>query len=469
MDQLFLKIINMSMTASYVILLVMLIRLLLKRVPKIYSYSLWIIVLFRLLVPFSFSSVFSMIPINTKAIPTDIMYAPTPQINSGITLVDRALNHSLLAPGGGASVNPIQIWILIGQLIWLAGVLILLIYSILTTLKLVRKLKSSQHLKGNIYEVNQFETPFVFGILRPKIYIPFGLSKIEQSYIIKHEEIHIRRFDHIIKFISSIATSIHWFNPLVWLAFFLMSKDMELSCDEKVISEMGNEIKKDYSHSLLSLSSSRRIIGGSPLAFGGENTNGRIKNILDYKKPRCWATLVGSIVIVVAVVGLLSNPKDQIAKDSQALIKGFLDNYYAQLSYSQEEIEEVQQEMEELGTVLSLDGKSDKAPSEEVKPNGFYYFYKEALSPKLYSTMVRNRKIPNWKMMETGFEKSKVKNLKLKKENEIIHASFKVEGYQQEVVEEQVFEVDFVLKQIEGKMYIDHINGELVWSFITLK
>lgn len=428
MDQLFLQIINMSMTASYVILLVMLVRLFLKRVPKAYSYRLWIIVLFRLLVPFSFSSVFSMIPMSSKAIPMDIMYTPTPEIHSGITVIDKVVNHSLPALVANASVNPIQIWIFIGQMIWLAGILILLIYSILTTLKLARTLKSSKHLRGNIYEVNHIETPFVFGILRPKIYIPFNLSETEQSYIIKHEETHIKRYDPIIKFISFIATTIHWFNPFVWVAFFLMSKDMELSCDEKVIAEMGSGIKKDYSYFLLSLSSSRGIIGGSPLAFGGENTKGRIKNILNYKKPRFCAILVGTIVIVSTAIGLLSNPKPNgtlVAKE-EMLIKGFLENYYAQLSYTQEEQEEIEREMEELSTIISLDRENDQAPSEEVKPNGFYYFYKETLTPQLYSVMVMNRKFPNFKMIEMGFEKSEVKNLKLKKEKDIIHANFKV-------------------------------------------
>jgi len=327
MDQLFLQIINMSMTASYVILFVIALRLLLKRVPKIYSYTLWIIVLFRLVLPFSFTSVLSMIPMNTKAIPADIVFAPRPEIQSGITAIDRVVNSSLPAPVAGASVNPIQIWIGLGEFIWLVGILMVLVYSVLTTLKLTKKLKSSKHLKDNIYEVNHIDTPFVFGILRPKIYIPFGLSETEEAYIIKHEETHIRRYDHILKFIFFVATTIHWFNPLVWIAFFLMGKDMELSCDETVITEMGSEIKKDYSHSLLSLSNSKRMIGGSPLAFGGENTKGRIQNILNYKKPRFWATLVGGIVIVVAVIGLLSNPKEEMARDLGSNEPSITDDY----------------------------------------------------------------------------------------------------------------------------------------------
>lgn len=407
-----------------------------------------------------------MIPVSSKAVPSDIMYSPKPEIHSGITTIDKVVNNSLPAPAAelGASINPIQIWISLGQLIWLAGILILLVYSVLTTLKLVRKLKSSKHLKGNIYEVNHIDTPFVFGLLRPKIYIPFGLSETEESYIIKHEETHIKRFDHIIKFISFIATMIHWFNPLVWLAFFLMGKDMELSCDEKVIAEMGSGIKKDYSHSLLSLSSSRRVIGCSPLAFGGENTKGRIKNILNYKKPKFWATLVGIIAIVVAVVGLLSNPKPPgtLTVKEETLIKGFLDNYYGQLSYSQEEKEEIEQEMWEFGAIIGLDEKSNKMPAEEVKSGGFYYFYKESLTPQFYDTMVRNRKIPDFNMIDMACDKSEITDLKLKKENDVIHANFNLTCYLEEnLIEEKAIELDFVLRKIEGKIYIDGINGDL--------
>lgn len=317
MDQLFLQIVNMSITSSYVILLVILIRLLLKKSPKIYSYILWSIVFLRLILPFSFHSIFSFIPINTNTIPTDIIYTQEPQIHSGITAIDGIVNNSLPAPAPevGASVNPMGIWVSLGGTIWILGILALIIYSLLSTIKLCKILKGSKLLRKNIYEAHNIHTPFVFGLLRPKIYMPFGLSEIEKSYIIKHEETHIKRYDHIIKFLAFIIVSIHWFNPLVWIGFFLMGKDMELSCDESVIKEMGNSIKKDYSTSLLSLSTGRKIIGGSPLAFGGKNTKGRIKNILNYKKPKFWMSLVGIIVIVVAAVGLLSNPKEVILND----------------------------------------------------------------------------------------------------------------------------------------------------------
>lgn len=308
MEKLFLKIINMSIISSYVILFVILIRLLLKKAPKIYSYILWLVVFLRLIFPFSFKSIFSLMPINTNTIPKDIIYSQTPEIQSGITVIDGIVNNRLPVPIVGASVNPMQIWISLGQWIWILGIIVLGVYSIVSTIKLSKKLNSSKLLRANIYENSSIDIPFVFGIVKPQIYVPFGLSEAEKSYIIKHEETHIKRFDHIIKFLAFIIVSMHWFNPLVWLAFFLMSKDMELSCDESVIREMGHEIKKDYSKSLLSLST-RRIIGGSPLAFGGKNTKSRIKNILNYRKPKFWMSLIGIIIVVVVAIGLLSNPK----------------------------------------------------------------------------------------------------------------------------------------------------------------
>lgn len=312
MDKLFLGILNMSITSSYVILFIILIRFFLKKAPKIYSYSLWSVVLLRLTIPFSFQSIFSLMRINTKAIPEDIIYAGLPQINSGITVIDRVVNNSLPAPVIGASVNPMQIWIAFGGTIWILGLIGLTIYSIVTTIKLHKKLKSAVHISDNIYENTIVKTPFVFGIITPKIYLPKKLSEMEKQYIIKHEQTHIKRYDHILKFIAFLVVSMHWFNPLVWLSFFLMVEDMELSCDEKVIKELGSDIKKDYSTSLLSLSTGRRIIGGSPIAFGENNTKGRIKNILNYKKPEFWVSIVTIIAIIAVSIGLLSNPKEDI-------------------------------------------------------------------------------------------------------------------------------------------------------------
>lgn len=313
MVKLFLKILNMSIISSYVILFIILIRLFLKKLPKIFSYGLWSVGFLRLIFPFSFESIYSLISINSKTIPNDIIYKTTPEINSGIKAVDTVINR-VLPPALNleASVNPIEIWIGIGALIWLAGILLLVIYSIISTLKISKKLKSAELLYDHIYTGKSIETPFVFGLFRPRVYLPISLTEDERSYIIKHEETHIKRKDHIVKFIAFMITSIHWFNPLVWLAFYLMGEDMELSCDESVIKEMGYEIKKDYSNSLLSLSVGRKIIGASPIAFGENNTKGRIKNVLNYRRPKTWIIGAALILIIILSIGLLSNQPEKM-------------------------------------------------------------------------------------------------------------------------------------------------------------
>ncbi len=266
MSQLFLTVLNMSLTASYVILFVIVVRLLLKQAPKIISYVLWTVVAFRLITPFSFESIFSLMPRNTNIVPIPhgIIYQQKPQINSGIEVVDSFVSQSLPTTAVGASTNPLQIYMKIGAYIWVFGIIALLVYSTISVLLLKRQLKGSQLIEKNIYEVNNLKTPFVLGLINPKIYLPVGLSKEEQNYILIHEQIHIDRKDHIIKTIAFLIASIHWFNPLVWIAFILMSTDMELSCDERVLKVMNEDIKKPYANSLLSLATERHIFNGSP-------------------------------------------------------------------------------------------------------------------------------------------------------------------------------------------------------------
>ena len=318
MDSLFLHVINMSITAGYVIIFVAAIRLLLKKLPKIYSYMLWLAVLFRLVCPFSFESMLSLIPKNIN-IPQDIAYSAKPEISSGIAAVDNIINNVLPAPlNEAASINPMQVWLAVGEAIWIAGIAVLLIYSVFTAVKLRRNLRYAKHIENNIFITDSFKTPFVFGIINPGIYLPSNLSESERSYVLLHEQTHIKRADHIVKPVFFLITCIHWFNPLVWLAFYLMSEDMELSCDEKVVKQMGSNIKKEYSASLLSMSTGRKIVGGCPLAFGENNTKGRIKNILNYKRPAFWVLAVVVIVIVVIIAGLIANPKteDNITEDN---------------------------------------------------------------------------------------------------------------------------------------------------------
>ena len=311
MDSIFIKIINMSIIAGHTILFVLAARFPLKKIPKTFSYYLWWIVLFRLICPFTFEGIFSLLPVGSSPIPNDLIYMERPQIQSGVNVVDEIVNSSLPASDPVASINPIQIWMAIGEVIWIAGIITMIIYSMFKLLKLRRRLRSASLTSEGIYELDEAPTAFVYGILRPKIYIPKGLSKWEVEYIIQHERIHIKRFDHIIRFLAYMTLCIHWFNPLVWVFFFLMNKDMELSCDEAVIRDMGDNIKRNYSNSILELSKDRDALGSFPLAFRGGDIKERIKNILNYKRPSFWVSILVSIFILIISIGLISNPPNK--------------------------------------------------------------------------------------------------------------------------------------------------------------
>lgn len=311
LDALFLQILNMSFTASFVIVFVLLARILLKKSPKVLSYTLWSVVLFRLVCPFSFESVLSLLPANTNPIPSDIGMMAVPQINTGLPALNNAVNSNLPAATPAASVNPVQIWIFAGRVLWLAGIAVLLIYSLAMLLQLTKKLKNAVHDRDNIYLSDQIDTAFVLGAFRPKIYLPSYLGDTQRDYILLHEQTHIRRLDHIVKLAGFFVLLLHWFNPLVWIAFYASGKDMEMSCDEAVVKKLGNGVKKDYSTSLLSLATGRKIVGGTPLAFGEGDTRGRIKNVLNYKKPAFWVVVLSAIAAVSVGVGLTANPKEE--------------------------------------------------------------------------------------------------------------------------------------------------------------
>ena len=321
MSGLFLTVLNMSFTASYVILFVIFVRLILKKAPKIISYALWGVVAFRLIIPFSFKSMFSLMPRNTNAIsiPLDIIRQQEPQMNSGIEIVDSFISKLLPVPTVGASINPLQVYIEIGAYIWILGMIALIAYSLVSVLIVKRQLKNAQLIEQNIFEAKNLKTPFVLGLIRPKIYLPVELNASERSYILLHEQTHIHRKDHIIKVFAFLTLSIHWFNPLVWIAFMLMSMDMELSCDEQILKRMNVDIKKPYANSLLSLATGRHILNGSPLAFGEGNVKGRIKNVLNYKKPRFWVIALAIIIAIAVGIGLLANPD---SSNPGSLVKG---------------------------------------------------------------------------------------------------------------------------------------------------
>lgn len=328
MNNIFITVLNMSVTASLVAAVVMLARLLLKKAPKIFSYALWAVVLFRMLCPFSFESIVSILPTKPEPIPQDIAAQTVPRIDSGITFVDNSVNRTIqtaLSPVTpetvGNSVSPMQVIISVGYVVWLLGIVILLGYAVISYIKVKRRIFAATLVGENIFETDRIKTPFVMGFIKPKIYIPTGLNESETEYIIKHERTHIRRGDHLIKLLAFIGLAVHWFNPLMWASYFLMSKDMELSCDESVMKRSGEDIRASYSKSLLSLSVKQSGLP-NPLAFGESNVKSRIKNVLHYKKPAFWISIISVIIVLSVTVALAANQRTaqpQILSAQEAL------------------------------------------------------------------------------------------------------------------------------------------------------
>ena len=301
MAELFLIILNMSFTGAFVITAICLARLPLKKAPKAISYCLWSVAGFRLISPLSFESIFSLMPIKPQPIPMDITMQPIPRIDSGIPFMNNAVSGILPAATPHYSANPLQMWAAIGACVWFIGVIVMLIYSIVSIILLKRGLRGAAHLRENIYESAGLKTPFVIGLYRLKIYIPAGLSDGELNYILLHEQTHIKRRDHIVKLFAYLVLCLHWFNPFVWAAFLLMGADMEMSCDERVIKELGGDIKNDYTMSLVRIAAGRRILNGSPLAFGEGGMKERVKRVLNFKKPS--RVIIVAAVVLAAVLG----------------------------------------------------------------------------------------------------------------------------------------------------------------------
>ena len=312
-----------------VIVAVLLVRLLLRRAPKVFSYALWAVVLFRLLCPVSVTSAVSLLgalgaPAQERSavtsvveyVPADIVrnmapaVTPLPQepfpAEPGENIISAA--PSVTQPDA-APASPLSGPVAVLTLTWLMGIALLLLYSVISLLRLRRRLVGAVRLEDNIYLADYIPSPFVMGLFRPKIYLPSTLTETERGYILRHEQYHLRRRDHVVKLLSFLALCVHWFNPLVWAAFILAGKDMEMSCDEAVVRELGEDIRADYSASLLSLATGRRIVAGMPLAFGEGDTGGRIRNLLNWKRPQPWIIAVCAVVCVGLIALCAANPK----------------------------------------------------------------------------------------------------------------------------------------------------------------
>lgn len=328
MENIFLKLLNMSITAGWLILAVIVLRLLLKKAPRWISCLLWALVAVRLICPVSLESIFSVIP-SSETIQRNIVYDDTVNadnpgqpvsnglvINSGMEFVDNMANPMFQespVPKPESGADPLQAWLGAAGVIWAAGAGIILLYAVVSYIRLYLRIRTAVRLQGIIYQSEFVDTPFIFGVLRPRIYLPSGMPEEIRIPVIAHEQAHLQRFDNYWKILGYALLTVYWFHPLCWAAYILFCKDMEMACDEKVIRNYSARQKKEYSEALLTCSLSRKTIVVCPLAFGEVSVRERIQSVLHYRKPAFWLTVTAVIVCVAAGFCFLTDP---VEKDS---------------------------------------------------------------------------------------------------------------------------------------------------------
>ncbi len=321
MTAIFERVLNMSLTGSIVIAVVLLARLLLRRAPKIYSYMLWAVVLFRLLCPISLSaglSVLKPLPVTTSQGLSTVTYRPVePVIPASGEIGQEAARpepaKTVKAETGlQAMTLAAAVWLTVGGA--LAGC------SLVQYIVLRRKLREAAPYRGEVYLSDSIATPFVMGVIAPKIYLPSDTPKAERRFIIAHERHHLHRGDPLWKLLGYLALCVHWFNPLVWLAFFLGGKDMEMSCDEAVLNRLGEDIRADYSQALLRLATHKRLIAGMPLAFGEGETKGRVRNMARWRRPKVWVSGICAVLCLVVLAVCALNPQKSDSTPMSAVV-----------------------------------------------------------------------------------------------------------------------------------------------------
>jgi len=311
MTELFLRILNMSISASYIVIALLLLRLPLKKAPKWICVLLWGIVAIRLICPLSIESILSLIP-STETVSPSIMTETSPAITTGISVLNIALEPIIeeLAIPQQSGDSAIQLLIPIFSAIWIAGSFILLLYTFISYMKVKRRIGTAVLLRDNIYQSETVVSPFVLGLIRPKIYVPFNISEKDMGHVIAHEQAHIYRKDHLWKPLGFLILTIHWFNPLVWIGYLLLCRDIELACDERVIKGLDRNARADYSEALLACSVNRRMIAACPLAFGETDVKARVRSVLSYKKPAFWIIIAAILTSIIIAVCFLTNPVD---------------------------------------------------------------------------------------------------------------------------------------------------------------
>ncbi|MDE7254407.1 MAG: M56 family metallopeptidase [Acetatifactor sp.] len=310
MDAVFIKLLNMSIAASWLILAVILLRVLLWHSPKWIRCILWGIVAVRLVCPISIESRFSLIPNAEPVDPAVVWYSPTPTIDSGVEVIDQAVNPVIsesFAPTPGASVNPLAVWMYLAGIVWAIGLVVLLGYGLFSYVRLHRVVSEAVLLRDNIWVGDSVGSPFILGVIRPRIYLSSGMEESQMSCILAHEQAHLKRRDHWWKLLGYLLLSVYWFNPLSWAAYALLCRDIELACDEKVVRGWEEAEKKQYSRTLVSCSMQRKRVMACPLAFGEVGVKQRVKAVLSYRKPAFWIVLIAIVACLVTAVCFLTN------------------------------------------------------------------------------------------------------------------------------------------------------------------
>lgn len=356
MAEIFQKALNMSIAAGWLILAVIALRLLLRRAPKRFRLLLWAVVGLRLALPWSIESALSLIP-SAQTLPEGIMLERAPVLDTGISSLNGAINPGFTAaftPELGASANPLQVLLPIAAALWMLGAAAMLLWALVSWLRLRKRVREAVRLEENVYEC-EIASPFVLGLVRPRIYLPFSLENGERELVLAHERAHITAGDHIIKPLGWLLLAAHWYNPLVWLAYALFCRDIELACDERVVHGLSLSDRADYSQALLDLSRPRGGVRACPLAFGESSVKGRVKSVLSYKKPAFWLVLLAVVVCVGAAVCFLTDPKEEAEPvddgDGGVVISARLEeNFPAQvLDYAFACTEEMAEELSYLG------------------------------------------------------------------------------------------------------------------------
>ena len=356
MAEIFQKALNMSIAAGWLILAVIALRLLLRRAPKRFRLLLWAVVGLRLALPWSIESALSLIP-SAQTLPEGIMLERAPVLDTGISALNGAINPGFTAaftPELGVSANPLQVLLPIAAAFWMLGAAAMLLWALVSWLRLRKRVREAVRLEENVYEC-EIASPFVLGLFRPRIYLPFSLENGERELVLAHERAHITAGDHIIKPLGWLLLAAHWYNPLVWLAYALFCRDIELACDERVVRGLSLSDMADYSQALLDLSRPRGGVRACPLAFGESSVKGRVKSVLSYKKPAFWLVLLAVVVCVGAAVCFLTDPKEEAEPvddgDGGVVISARLEeNFPAQvLDYAFACTEEMAEELSYLG------------------------------------------------------------------------------------------------------------------------